>query len=64
MPITLNQIGLRHYFDATSDGNNILKSKPYLEVFLNVAQMLCIKSELCMIVEDSDAGIEAERKLV
>ena len=32
------------YFDAISDGNNIMKTKPDLEVFLKVAEMFGIKS--------------------
>ena len=58
-PIILNQIGLKDYFDAISDGNNITHSKPDPEVFLKAAEMLNIKPENCVIVEDADAGIEA-----
>lgn len=58
-PIILKQIGLDNFFDAVSDGNNIIHSKPDPEVFLKAAEMLKIAPEDCMIVEDADAGIEA-----
>jgi beta-phosphoglucomutase len=61
-PIILKQIGLEGYFDAVSDGNNILKSKPDPEVFLKAADMLGIPYAECMIVEDADAGIEAGKR--
>lgn len=58
-PVILRQIGLDNYFDAVSDGNNIIKSKPDPEVFLKAADMLGIPYGECAIVEDADAGIEA-----
>ena len=58
-PLILRQIGLEGYFDAVSDGNNISRSKPDPEVFLKAAQMLGIKPERCLVVEDAVAGAEA-----
>ena len=61
-PVILKQIGLDNYFDAVSDGNNIINSKPDPEVFLKAADMLDIPYSECMIVEDADAGIEAGKR--
>jgi len=58
-PLILDKIGLATFFDAVSDGNNITKSKPDPEVFLKAAEMIGLKPEECVIVEDSTAGIEA-----
>lgn len=58
-PLILKQTGLANFFDAISDGNNISHSKPNPEVFLKAAEMLKLKPEECVIVEDSTAGIEA-----
>lgn len=58
-PLILNKIGLGTYFDAVSDGNNITHSKPDPEVFLKAAEMIGLKPEECVIIEDSTAGIEA-----
>jgi len=58
-PAILQKIGLQHTFDAVSDGNNILRSKPDPSVFLMAAQMLQIPPACCVVVEDAYAGIEA-----
>ena len=55
----LKQIGLSDYFDAISDGTNIVNSKPDPEVFLKAAEFLSENPEDCLIVEDALAGIEA-----
>lgn len=55
----LGQIGLADFFDAISDGNNIVHSKPDPEVFLKAASLIGEKPEHCLIVEDAKAGIEA-----
>jgi beta-phosphoglucomutase len=55
----LAQIGLGDYFDAISDGTNIVNSKPDPEVFLKAAEMLKESPADCLVVEDALAGIEA-----
>lgn len=58
-PFILERIGLKGYFDAVSDGNNITRSKPDPEVFLKAAEMLSIAPEKCLVVEDAVSGAEA-----
>lgn len=58
-PFILQQTGLGHAFDAVSDGNNIVHSKPDPEVFLKAAKMLCQPPETCLVVEDAVAGVQA-----
>ena len=58
-PFILGQIGLKNYFDAVSDGNNITRSKPDPEVFVKAAQMMGIAPEYCLVVEDAVSGAEA-----
>lgn len=55
----LERIGLKDFFDAVSDGNNITKSKPDPEVFIKAAEMLGLDNRDCLVVEDARAGIEA-----
>lgn len=55
----LQQIGLGDYFDAVSDGNHIVNSKPDSEVFLKAAEYISEKPKDCLVVEDALAGIEA-----
>lgn len=57
-PKILEKIGLDKFFDAVSDGNNITKSKPDPEVFEKAAKMLGLENKVCVVVEDSRAGIE------
>lgn len=55
----LDRIGLRDFFDAVSDGTNIVRSKPDPEVFIKAAEYLNEKPQECLVVEDAEAGIEA-----
>lgn len=55
----LEKIGLGNFFEAVSDGTNIIHSKPDPEVFLKAAEMLGYQPMDCLVVEDAAAGIEA-----
>lgn len=55
----LKQLDLENYFDAISDGNNIVKSKPDPEVFLKASEFLGIDPQYCLVVEDAKSGIYA-----
>lgn len=55
----LERIGLADYFDAISDGTNIVRSKPDPEVFLKAAEFLGLEPADCLVVEDAVAGVEA-----
>ncbi len=54
----LERIGLDNFFDAISDGTNIINSKPDPEVFLKAAEFIGEKPEDCLVIEDAEAGIE------
>lgn len=55
----LQQSELIDAFDAISDGNNIVNSKPDPEVFLKAAEFLGLEPTDCYVVEDASAGIAA-----
>lgn len=55
----LERIGLKGYFDAVSDGNNISNSKPDPEVFVKAARFLGLEPKKCLVVEDAIAGLQA-----
>ncbi len=57
----LKQIGLENYFDAITDGCDIMHSKPNPEVFIKAARKLNEEPERCLVVEDSVAGIQAAK---
>lgn len=58
-PFILDRLGLGNYFDAVSDGNNIVRSKPDPEVFLKGVEFLGVLPEECLVVEDAVSGAEA-----
>lgn len=60
----LGRLGLEGFFDAISDGNNIVHSKPDPEVFLKAAQLLGMEAEACLVVEDAEAGIRAAKAAI
>ena len=58
-PFILERIGLGTFFDAVADGNCITRSKPDPEVFLKAAEMIGLTPDVCLVVEDAHAGVEA-----
>ena len=58
-PFILERIGLDGFFDAVADGNCITHSKPHPEVFLKAAGMIGLAPDVCLVVEDARAGVEA-----
>lgn len=60
-PVILEKTDLADKFDAVSCGLDTQKSKPDPEVFLIAADKLCIAPSECVVIEDSDAGIEAAK---
>ncbi|MDE7454214.1 MAG: beta-phosphoglucomutase [Clostridia bacterium] len=57
--LILKQVGLDSCFDAICDGNMITHSKPHPEVFLKAAEMINLPAEVCYVVEDAVAGVQA-----
>lgn len=59
--LILERLGLSSFFDAVSDGTNIIHSKPNPEVFLKAAKYLKLEPHECLVVEDALAGIDAAK---
>lgn len=57
----LEKVELINEFDAISDGNNIVNTKPDPEVFLMAAEYLGVPANECAVVEDAWAGIDAAK---
>jgi beta-phosphoglucomutase len=55
----LEKTGIRHYFDAIVDGNDVSNAKPDPEVFLIAAKLLDVSPEHSIVFEDSVAGVQA-----
>lgn len=60
-PVILEKTGLSDLFDAVSCGLDTQKSKPDPEVFLIAADRLGVPYKNCLVIEDSDAGIQAAK---
>lgn len=60
-PLILEKTKLAGKFDAVSCGLDTTKSKPDPEVFLIAAKKLGVAPCDCVVVENSDAGIEAAK---
>jgi HAD superfamily hydrolase (TIGR01509 family) len=50
---------LAHRFEAIVGGDDVLKSKPAPDLFLAAAERLGVPASGCIVLEDSQAGIQA-----
>lgn len=53
--------GLEDYFSGIVCGNDVLRGKPYPDIFLKAADIINIPPENCVVFEDSKNGIKAAR---
>lgn len=58
----LTRIGLEQTFDVVVDGTDISQPKPAPEVFLSASRLLGVAPTACLVVEDSEAGLQAALK--
>lgn len=59
---TLDQIGIRHWFDAMVTAEDTTRHKPEPDVFLEAARRLQVPPAACVVFEDTDIGLEAARR--
>ncbi len=55
----LDNLGIRHYFNAIVSGEDVSVSKPHPETYLKLAEMLKVKPAECIVFEDAPKGVEA-----
>ena len=58
----LKQHKLTEYFDIVLSANDVKKSKPDPEIFLEAANKFTIQPKNCVVIEDSIFGIQAAKK--
>ena len=58
----LKKLDIASFFDAVVDAEDIVNSKPNPEIFLTCAKRLHIRPEECLVIEDSNLGVEAAKK--
>jgi hypothetical protein len=54
----LDNLKIRHYFEAIVSANHVVQSKPHPETFLKCANLIGIEPENCIVFEDSPKGVE------
>ncbi|RAJ82061.1 HAD superfamily hydrolase (TIGR01509 family)/HAD superfamily hydrolase (TIGR01549 family)/beta-phosphoglucomutase family hydrolase [Chitinophaga dinghuensis] len=55
----LDNLNIRHYFQAIVGAEDVSSSKPDPEVFLKAATALGVAPETCIVFEDAPKGVEA-----
>ena len=55
----VSRLGIDGFLDAVFDGNTVKRSKPAPDVFLRTASALKVEASSCLVIEDSQAGIQA-----
>ncbi len=55
----LEETGLFSYFDATVGSDEVEHSKPAPDIFLEASRRLSVAPDRCLVVEDSQYGVEA-----
>ncbi len=58
----LKNAGISQYFDDSICGDEVSKGKPDPEIFLTACQKLGVKPSEALVLEDSEAGIQAAYK--
>ena len=55
----LDELRIRHYFDALVSADNVMDSKPNPETWLLCAKKLSVSPHECLVFEDSIKGVES-----
>ena len=55
----VDNLNIRHYFDAIISGDDVEKSKPNAETYLKCALALKIQPQQCLVFEDVPKGVES-----
>lgn len=55
----LDNLTIRHYFQALVSADDVLKSKPDPETYLQCAVRLGVEPENCIVFEDAPKGVES-----
>lgn len=58
----IDNLNIRHYFDAVVSADDVMLSKPDPETFMTCAEKLGIAPADCIVFEDSPKGVESARR--
>jgi len=54
----IDNMNIRHHFNAIVSANHVSKSKPHPETFLKCAEQLSLQPNECIVFEDTPKGVE------
>lgn len=57
--IIIKNLGVQEYFDIITGPSNTIRRKPAPDIFLETARSLDIDPKYCLVLEDSETGVEA-----
>lgn len=57
----IDNLKIRHYFEAIVSADDVVRSKPDPETFLQAAARLQVDPALCIVFEDAPKGVECAR---
>lgn len=55
----LEEAGLSSFFRVAVSGGQVLRGKPFPDIFLKAAELLGAPADECVVFEDSTTGVEA-----
>jgi HAD superfamily hydrolase (TIGR01509 family) len=58
----LDGLGLRERFPVVVGGDDVARGKPAPDIFLRCAELLGVRADRCVVIEDSPNGILAARR--
>lgn len=58
----LDEVGLARYFAVSVSGDEVARAKPHPDTFLEAARRLGADPRACLVIEDSQHGVEAARR--
>jgi beta-phosphoglucomutase len=58
----LDNLGIRHYFQAVVSASDVKLSKPDPETYLKAAEQIGVAPENCLVFEDAPKGVESARR--
>lgn len=57
----LQHTGLAAYFDVVVCGDDVVQPKPAPDIFLRVLEQLALPAGRCLVIEDTEAGMQAAK---
>lgn len=61
LDFVLDNLDIRHFFDALLEESQITHGKPHPEIYLRAAQLLGVEPHACIAIEDSVFGLQSAK---